>query len=111
MNSLRDIQNDHYQFIKSRKWDRFNKSQVFTHLIEEIGELGSLILYEEQYKVEGAGHKRTASNVSQEFAQVFSLFLQLASSMEVDLESAWHKEFSKMEERFNQNQWEKLAKD
>ena len=90
---LREIQKLQKNFIYKRKWERFNATQVFSHLIEELGELIQHFLYQEQYKVEGVGHKRMNTNLSQEFAQAFNLFLQLAIAGDVDLEEAWKQEY------------------
>lgn len=107
---LGEIQRTQEIFVKDLHWDRFLASQVFTHLIEELGEIGKHILYEEQYKVKGAGHSGTKNEIEQEFAQVFNLFLQLASKMQVNLEDAWEEEFQKNQKRFDKDQWKQLAK-
>ena len=107
---LSDIQESQRNFVESRKWDRFKGTQVFTHLIEELGEIGSHLLYNEKYKVSGAGHKQETINVDQEFAQSFNLLLQLAIIADVNLEDAWDKERQLMESRFSTDVWYELAK-
>ncbi len=102
---LSHIQEEFTQFIKRRGWDRFPATQVFTHLIEEIGEIGKHLLYEEGYKIKGLGHEGAGTSISQEFAQAFNLLLQLAIIHNVDLESAWKEEFSTMEQRFPEDEW------
>ncbi len=107
---LRDIQKKQKEFIISRRWDRFSATQVFSHLIEELGEVVKFFLYEEGYKVKGAGHQGMDKNsVDSEFAQAFNLFLQLAIKAEVDLEAAWKKEIERMEKRFPEKIWKDLA--
>ncbi len=108
---LKEIQKIQEEFINSRKWNRFSATQVFTHIIEELGELGSYFLYQERYKIAGAGHKESKEDVSHEFAQVFILFLQLAIKAGIDLEEAWNVEYKIMQNRFNKKTWEELAKD
>ena len=89
-----------------RQWHKFSPSHVFTHLIEELGEIGRHILFEVGYKKEGLGHQRKKrENLSQEFAQAFNLFLQLAIHFEIDLESCWKEEITRMEKRFNPTDW------
>ena len=111
MVDLRIIQEKQAKFIESRKWDRFSASQVYTHLIEELGEIASHILYLEKYKIEGAGHKSNASNIGQEIAQAFNLLLQLATTFEVNLEDVWEVEYQKNENRFSKETWEELSKE
>jgi len=108
---LKEIQAHQNEFILARKWTRFSATQIFSHLIEELGEIVSYFLYEEKYKVKGAGHRGTEDKLDQEFAQAFNLFLQLAIHANVDLEKAWLKERNLMTKRFNIDLWEKLADD
>lgn len=107
---LRKIQQIQYEFIKERKWERFNASQVFTHLIEELGEIASYLLYDEKYKIKGAGHAGVDCSIEQEFAQSFNLFLQLAIKSGIDLEKAWLNENKRNIKRFNPELWQELAK-
>ena len=109
MTDLRMIQQVQEKFIRERKWDRFASTQVFAHLIEELGEIASDLLYREAYKVGGAGHKRNEKDLQIEFGQAFSLFLQLAILANVDLETAWEQEMKQMEDRFSIAVWRELA--
>ena len=92
-------------FEQERGWDRFSESQIFTHLIEELSEIGRHILVREGYKVPGLGHQQPEDEVWREFAHAFSLFLQLANRFGVDLEKAFEKEFERMEVRFDAGKW------
>lgn len=109
---LDEIQSLQQKFIDERSWDRFTSAQIFTHLIEEIGEIGSYILYDERYKVEGIGHKKNINldELTQEFAQVLNLFIQLANRYNINLSKAWKIEFDKNQTRFSKDEWQKLAK-
>ena len=108
---LSEIQKKQQEFILARRWNTFPASQVFTHLLEELGEIASYLLYGEGYKKEGLGHKRADSeNLSREFAQVFNLFLQLAIHFGIDLESAWKAEMARMETRFKATDWQEYLK-
>ncbi len=106
---LTEIQEKQREFILSRKWERFDASLIFAHLIEELGEIASHFLYKAGYKVAGAGHKENNDDLSTEFAQAFNLFLQLAIQAEVDLEKAWIAEHEKNHKRFSKEEWEKIA--
>ena len=108
---LSEIQRVQQQVIEEMKWERFNATQVFSHLIEELGEIVRYFLYEEEYKVKGAGHIGVDGDIEQEFAQAFNLLLQLANFAGVDLEKAWLKEREEFQKRFNPEQWRKLAEE
>ena len=95
------------EFERARGWENFSESQIFTHLIEEISEIGRHILVREGYKVEKLGHQPPKDEAWEEFAQAFSLFLQLANRFEVDLEEAFAREIERMEKRFNPEEWKR----
>ncbi len=102
---IKDAQEIILKFEKARRWDLFKESQIFTHLIEEISEIGRIILQREGYKSRGLGHEIKEDAVSREFAQAFALFLQLANRMNVDLEEAFKNEIEIMEKRFEADKW------
>ncbi|MFQ6123694.1 MAG: hypothetical protein ACE5R6_03690 [Candidatus Heimdallarchaeota archaeon] len=105
---LGEIQKRQREFILERRWNRFRPSQIFVHLIEELGEIASHLLFEEGYKKDDLGHERAEKeNLKMEFAQVFNLFLQLAIHFKIDLEQAWLEEIARMEKRFNVKSWQK----
>lgn len=93
------------EFEKARGWDAFSESQIFTHLIEELSEIGRHILVREGYKAPGLGHEGPGEEAWREFGQAFSLFLQLANRFGVDLEKAFSAELKIMEERFPPEKW------
>lgn len=93
------------KFEKARRWDLFRESQIFTHLIEEVSEIGRHILQREGYKTRGLGHEAAESDVSREFAQALTLLIQLANRMNVDLEIAFKREMEVMERRFEADKW------
>ena len=93
-------------FDKARGWDKFPASLVFTHLIEELGEISRHITVDEGYKVIGLGHDAPKKEeLQREFAQVFNLFTQLANHYNIDLESSILSELEIMEERFSAEKW------
>ena len=103
---LRDIQELLRQFEKARGWDKFPASQVFSHLIEELGEISRHITVEEGYKATGLGHHPPRKDeLPREFAQVFSLFMQLANHFKIDVESSILSELELMKERFPEEKW------
>ncbi|MFW9953149.1 MAG: hypothetical protein ACFFD3_01255 [Candidatus Thorarchaeota archaeon] len=105
---LQDIQKMKADFEKARGWNKFPASQVFTHLIEELGEISRHITIEEGYKVVGIGHEAAKpDSLKREFAQSFSLFIQLANHFNIDLEQAVIDEVKIMSERFPAEEWRK----
>jgi len=109
---LKKIQEKLGTFEKARGWDKFPPSLVFTHLIEELGEISRYITVEEGYKVIGLGHKAPdETELHREFAQVFNLFAQLANHYKIDLETSVLSELDIMEERFSKKEWSEYMKD
>lgn len=109
---LRDLQKIKASFEKERGWDKFPASQVFGHLIEELGEISRHISYEEGYKIPGIGHDAPEkSELEREFAQSFSLFIQLANHFDVDLENVVLAELEIMKDRFPADEWARIMKD
>jgi NTP pyrophosphatase (non-canonical NTP hydrolase) len=89
-------------FLEERNWLKYSPNDVFIHLIEELGEIGKHLIFASGYKNEEQGHQKPNSEeLSREFAQVFTLFLQLCILHDVDLEEAWVKEMEIMRERFS----------
>ncbi len=107
---LSKIQLEKREFDQERRWDAFPASQVFVHLVEEIGEIGRSILYTEGYKKGGLGHANAPSEVHREYAQSFSLLIQLANMQGIDLEAAYLEEMQIVKERFPVKAWRKYVK-
>ncbi|MFX1511812.1 MAG: hypothetical protein ACFFCQ_04435 [Promethearchaeota archaeon] len=100
--SLRTLQKIERKFDQTHGWGQFSPSQIFIHLIEELGEIGSHLLWQTGYKTEQIGHRKKKNKISleTEFGQCLSLFLHLANSLDVDLQTAYLKELERMEQRF-----------
>ena len=108
---IREAQKRMREFEEARGWSGFRESQIFTHLVEEVSEIGRHILVREGYKAPGLGHAGAEGEAWREFAQVFSLLLQLANRFEVDLEEAFKHEIEIMERRFPAEEWRRYMKD
>jgi NTP pyrophosphatase (non-canonical NTP hydrolase) len=108
--NLSKLQLQKKKFDEERSWDAFPASQVFVHLVEEIGEIGRGILYSEGYKKGGLGHSEAPSEVQREYAQSFSLLLQLANMQGIDLEEAYRNEMRVMRRRFPSKAWRDYVK-
>ena len=97
---LKEIQDSFYNFLHERNWLEFSPNDVLLHLYEELSEIGNHLLFKSKYK-DNEGHKKpNEDDLPREFAQAFSLFLQLCIYLDVDLEDAWAQEIVKMKERF-----------
>lgn len=110
--NLKELQKIKAEFEEERGWNRFSPSLVFAHLIEELGEISRHITVEEGYKAPDLGHATPdRSELSREFAQVFSLFVQLANHFHIDLEDSILAELEIMRERFPAKEWSKYMRD
>ncbi len=108
--NLSELQHQKKKFDEERTWDVFPASQVFVHLVEEIGEIGRNILYKEGYKKGGLGHSEAPSDVHREYAQSLSLLIQLANMQGIDLEEAYFREMQIMRRRFPAKAWRAYVK-
>ena len=98
---IKDIIDEIRDFLDERGWLSFSPNDVFIHLIEELGEIGKYLLFLSEYKTEDQGHEKPPiANLSREFAQAFSLFMQLCILLNIDLEKAWLEEINIMKARF-----------
>lgn len=99
---LNEIINILKEFLEERNWLDYSSNDVFIHLIEELGEIGKHLIFASGYKTETQGHKKpNDKELSREFAQVFSLFLQLCIKNKIDIERAWLEEIEIMKKRFS----------
>ncbi|MHA1202127.1 MAG: hypothetical protein ACTSQ4_06380 [Candidatus Heimdallarchaeaceae archaeon] len=99
---LDDIISSLKMFLEERNWLKFSPNDVFIHLIEELGEIGKHLIFASGYKTEEQGHQKPDNQeLSREFAQVFTLFLQLCILHDINLEEAWIGEMETMRERFS----------
>ncbi len=97
---LNKIQQEVYDFLEERGWLKFPPNDVLIHLYEELSEIGKHILFITNYKDEEGHKKPNKEDLPREFAQAFSLFMQLCILLDVDLEEAWINEIKIMRDRF-----------
>ncbi|MCG3216812.1 MAG: hypothetical protein KAS63_08830 [Candidatus Heimdallarchaeota archaeon] len=101
---LSEIIEEFRTFLSERQWLDFSAQDVFIHLIEELSEIGKYLLFSTGYKKEDMGHEKPSlENLPKEFAQAFSLFLQLCILLDINLEEAWKEEIKFMRQRFPSN--------
>lgn len=98
---IRELQRLKKQFDTARGWNNSRASNIFTHLIEEVGEIGRFINFEENYKSENVGNNPNINKeeLQKEFAQSLLLLTQLANHYDVDLEHALKTELHHAEQR------------
>ena len=75
-----------FALCKQKKWDTTTVEQVWMLLIEEIGELAGSI---RRTKKHFSDTKKIS--ISDEFGDVMSYLFQIASMLEIDLDTAWQK--------------------
>ena|SRR3989338_7393162 len=99
---IKKIQKLKLEFDKERGFDKKNSSNVFVHLIEELGEVGRYINFDEAYKDIKLGNSPNINRqeFSREIAQVFMLLLQLANKYGIDLSESFKKELAVARKRF-----------
>jgi len=94
---LKELQRLQESFDLERGWTEFPASLVYIHLVEE------------GYKVRGLGHEG-GGGVEREFGQAFSLLLQLANMLRIDLEEVYLRELDSMKKRFPVDMWRDYMK-
>lgn len=84
--TIQDFQKLIRQLVLERGFERETVPEVFTLMVEEVGELAKAIRKANGQKT-GAHSK--SHNVEEELADVFWLLLDLSNRLDVDLEAAF----------------------
>jgi NTP pyrophosphatase (non-canonical NTP hydrolase) len=84
--SLADYQKLISELIVERGYDKETVAEVFTLLIEEVGELAKAI---RKYNGQKVHVDSQTHNVAEELADVFWLLLDLSNRLDIDLEQAF----------------------
>jgi len=86
---------------EKRGWDIAFLSQTFTHLIEEMGEIGRHILFRDGYKSEAIANKVNNEEFGKELADAVIILLKIANSQDINLDEIIQKKANKnWDERF-----------
>ncbi len=72
-------------YDKRYDWEKDKASQIVLHLLEELGEVGRLILRHEEYKKE----EFKKGELGQELTDLLYLTLKLANKFDIDLDGEW----------------------
>lgn len=84
------------EICRRRGWDQLPVDTVWLLFTEEIGELASAIRQRQKHFVKKS-HCRDV--VQDEMGDVFSYLFQLASLLNVDLDTMWRNNISKMQQK------------
>lgn len=84
------------QLVKGRGFDKETPAEVFTLLVEEIGELAKAMRKANGQKVDAASKHH---DVEEEAADVFFMLIDLCNRMEIDLAKAFEEKEAKNQKR------------
>ena len=84
--SLADYQNLIKQLVKERGFEQETVSEVFTLLVEEVGELAKAIRKSNGQKIDV---NRQQHEIEEELADVFWLLIDLSNRLNIDLAEAF----------------------
>ena len=99
MSSLREYQDEISKLVIDRGFDKETVSEVFTLLIEEVGELAKAIRKFNGQKVDSNSKKH---DVEEEAADVFWLLIDLCNRLNINLEQAFiNKELKNKQRTWN----------
>lgn len=76
------------QFVKEQNW-KTDSSEIFNHLIEEIGEVARELRKNE-----------ADNNLKRELADVLFLILKLSNKMDINLEESFIEKFESIKKKF-----------
>ena len=90
-------------YDREREFHRCSPGHTFIHLVEELGEVARLVLYEEGYR-EPAEKPERRELLAEELADAATFLFKLAYQYEIDLEGALLRNKEKAEGRFGVEQ-------
>lgn len=88
------------KFDLERNFHLVSVTQTFTHIVEELGELGRHLLFIEGYKNSETVHKEPRHELSLEIADVIILLMKLAAQVGVDVDKAFEDKIMQNEASF-----------
>jgi dCTP diphosphatase len=84
---IREYQHWLAEWDRARGWDRVSPAHTLIHAMEELGEVGRLVLQSEGYKETGDPAK-LAADLEEELADLLVFLFKLANSTGIDLDAA-----------------------
>ena len=98
---LKEIQDKIKKADKNRGWDVSLLSQTFTHLIEEVGEIGRHILFRDGYKTGELSKEVDDEEFGKELADAIIFLIKIANAQKIGLDEIVQKKANKnWDERF-----------
>ncbi len=86
---------------ESRGWDISFLSQTFTHLVEEMGEIGRHILFRDGYKTSNLSREVNDEEFGKELADAIIFLVKIANAQGINLDEIIQKKANKnWDERF-----------
>ena len=109
---LKEIQDKIKKADEDRGWDVSLLSQTFTHLIEEVGEIGRHILFRDGYKTSNLSKEVNDEEFGKELADATIFLIKIANAQNIDLDEIVQKKANKnWGERFPVDECLKDSKD
>ena len=98
---IKELQEKIKKADKDRGWDVSFLSQTFTHLIEEMGEIGRHILFRDGYKTRDLSREVNDEEFGKELADAIIFIVKIANAQGIDLDGTIQKKANKnWDERF-----------
>ncbi|MHA1809815.1 MAG: hypothetical protein ACTSYH_05820 [Candidatus Heimdallarchaeaceae archaeon] len=98
---LKELQEKIKKADEDRGWDISLLSQTFTHLIEEMGEIGRHILFRDGYKTSNLAKEVDDEEFGKELADAIIFLIKIANAQDIDLDKIVQKKANKnWDERF-----------
>ena len=98
---IKELQEKIKNADEARGWDIAFLSQTFTHLIEEIGEIGRHILFRDGYKTGDLSREVNDEEFGKELADAIIFVVKIANAQGIDLDEIIQKKANKnWNERF-----------
>ena len=98
---IKELQEKIKKADKDRGWDISFLSQTFTHLVEEMGEIGRHILFRDGYKTGDLSREVNDEEFGKELADAIIFLVKIANSQEINLDEIIQKKANKnWDERF-----------
>lgn len=109
---LKELQEKIKKADEERGWDVSLLSQTFTHLIEEIGEIGRHILFRDGYKTGELSREVNDEEFGKELADAIIFLIKIANAQNINLDEIVQKKANKnWDERFPVDECLKDSKD
>lgn len=97
---IREYQRWLEEYDRARDFHLASPAHTFIHLVEELGEVARVVLYEEGYR-DPSGMKDLQAELAGELADAATFLFKLAYQLDIDIEEALLANMKKAEGRFD----------